>query len=266
MIDHYVPELRRRDRAASCASRATGRARQACRMSTTSKASATWCVPQHGHIRPGHVLRRRRLALAHRRRVRRLHVRHRRDRDARRAWSPARSGCRCPQTILMEWDGTLADGVTAKDMMLSMHRPLRHGRRRVPGGRVLRRRRAALSMQERMTLANMSAELGGQAGPDRARRDHARLAGTRTARRSRHRAVAQRRRRAAAPDHRFDAATLAPQVAAPHSPANARAVRRTSPARRSTSPTSAPAPAPSSTTCAPRRRFCAGRGSRTACA
>ena len=34
----------------------------------------------------GHVLRRRRLAFAHRRRVRRLHVRHRRDRDARASW------------------------------------------------------------------------------------------------------------------------------------------------------------------------------------
>jgi 3-isopropylmalate/(R)-2-methylmalate dehydratase large subunit len=85
---------------------------------------------------------------------------------------------------------------------------------------------AALEMQERMTLANMAAELGAQAGlvaPDATTRGWLQAAG--------------------APDgpdavtdldswrtdpgapllarHAFDASTLAPQVAAPHSPANA---------------------------------------------
>jgi 3-isopropylmalate/(R)-2-methylmalate dehydratase large subunit len=83
----------------------------------------------------------------------------------------------------------------------------------------------ALSMQERMTLSNMSAELGAQAGliaPDET--TAAFLAG------------------AGAPPvdmapwftdddadftrHRFDAATLEPHIAAPHSPANSHGVSR----------------------------------------
>ena len=81
-------------------------------------------------------------------------------------------------------------------------------------------------MQERMTLSNMSAELGAQVGliaPDATTRGLA--AGARRAGR-RHRAVVHRRRGAGVTRHRFDAATLAPQVAAPHSPANAHGVSR----------------------------------------
>jgi 3-isopropylmalate/(R)-2-methylmalate dehydratase large subunit len=134
---------------------------------------------------------------------------------------------RVPRTIRMQWDGALAPGVTAKDMMLCMT-----GRFGMNGGEyqaiefcgsAVR----ALGMAERMTLANMSAELGSQVGlvaPDATTREW--LAAH------------------AAPDvdtdglftdeaaiggpgcetHRFDASSLEPFVAAPHSPANAHAV------------------------------------------
>lgn len=131
-----------------------------------------------------------------------------------------------PGTILIEWTGRFADGVSAKDAMLFLC-----GRLGMDGGQYQAVEFAgeavtALDMQERMTLANMAAELGAQAGlvaPDATTRAWLYAAG--------------------APDgpdagsdladwrtdpgatllarHVFDASTLAPQVAAPHSPANA---------------------------------------------
>ena len=69
-----------------------------------------------------------------------------------------------PESIFMQWNGRLADGVSAKDMMLAML-----GRHGMNGGayqavEFCGSAVRALSMQERMTLANMSAELGAQAG------------------------------------------------------------------------------------------------------
>ena len=69
-----------------------------------------------------------------------------------------------PPTLEMRWNGRLAPGVSAKDMMLHMI-----GRFGMNGGNygavefsgeAVR----ALGMQERMTLSNMSAELGAQVG------------------------------------------------------------------------------------------------------
>ena len=79
-----------------------------------------------------------------------------------------------PQTIFMHWSGALADGVSAKDMMLSMI-----GRYGMNGGQYQAvefcgEAVAALPMDERMTLSNMSAELGAQVGliaPDDTTRD-----------------------------------------------------------------------------------------------
>lgn len=130
-----------------------------------------------------------------------------------------------PQTIFLHWSGRLADGVAAKDMMLSMigrfgmnggsYQAVEYGGEAV----------AALGMAERMTLANMSAELGAQVGlvaPDATTRDWLAARGV----------DADELRDAAwhsdasAPGvrHAFDASTLAPQVALPHSPANVRPV------------------------------------------
>ncbi len=128
-----------------------------------------------------------------------------------------------PRTLRMRWRNRLAPGVTAKDMMLHMI-----GRFGMNGGQYQAVEFAgpavqALSMQERMTLSNMSAEMGSQVGliaPDEVTRDW--LAGVGVSEvelEGWHTDEA-----AEAITHEFDAATLAPQVAAPHSPANTRPV------------------------------------------
>lgn len=130
---------------------------------------------------------------------------------------------RVPRTLRMVWHNRLPAGLTAKDMMLHMI-----GRFGMNGGQYQAVEFCgsavqALSMAERMTLSNMSAEMGAQAGliaPDATTRDWLAQAGvtmdetgdwfTDEA--------------ADAQTFTFDAATLVPQVAAPHSPANTGAV------------------------------------------
>jgi len=129
---------------------------------------------------------------------------------------------RVPQTLLMRWNGRFAPGVTAKDVMLFLC--TRFG---LDGGQYQAVEYAgsairALPMQERMTLANMTAELGGQTGliaPDETTRRYLEEAGARDIE------IAPWKSDADAPllaRHEFDAASLAPQVAAPFSPALAR--------------------------------------------
>ena len=131
---------------------------------------------------------------------------------------------RVPETILMQWDGKLGAGVTAKDMMLFLCGKfgMDGGRYQAVefGGSAIR----ALSMQERMTLANMTAELGGQVGliaADDTTREFLQAAGAHDVEIEAWRSDAD-----ATFDehHSFDAATLEPQVAAPHSPANSHGV------------------------------------------
>ncbi|MDW2979907.1 3-isopropylmalate dehydratase large subunit [Rhodanobacter sp. KK11] len=131
---------------------------------------------------------------------------------------------RVPETIRMEWHGRLAPGVMAKDMMLHMI-----GRFGMNGsqyqaveftGSAVR----ALPMQERMTLSNMSAELGAQVGlisPDET--TYAWLAehGAECAPGDWHSDAGT-----AIATHVFDADTLEPQVAAPHSPTHTDGVSR----------------------------------------
>jgi len=125
-----------------------------------------------------------------------------------------------PRTILMRWDGRLARGVTAKDMMLAMI-----GRFGMNGGayqavEFTGEAVRALPMQERMTLANMSAELGAQVGlvaPDEVTREWLRAHGAPDVETQPWHSDPG----SAAQEHAFDAAALAPQVAAPFSPANA---------------------------------------------
>lgn len=130
-----------------------------------------------------------------------------------------------PQTIFMRWTGRLADGVSAKDMMLAML-----GRFGMNGGQYQAveycgEAVAALSMAERMTLANMSAELGAQAGlvaPDETTRAYLQAAGADVDELG----LVRWHSDEGAPGirHVFDASGLAPQVALPHSPANVRPV------------------------------------------
>jgi 3-isopropylmalate/(R)-2-methylmalate dehydratase large subunit len=127
-----------------------------------------------------------------------------------------------PETLRMEWHGRLGSYVTAKDMMLHMI-----GRFGMNGGRYQAVEFcgdavSALSMQERMTLSNMSAEMGAQVGliaPDAVTADYLRAVGVPG---EIDLARWQGDADAQAETHRFDAAALAPQVAAPHSPANTR--------------------------------------------
>ena len=131
---------------------------------------------------------------------------------------------RVPQTLRMQWHHQLRPGVTAKDMMLHMI-----GRFGMNGGQyqavefcgtAVR----ALSMQERMTLSNMSAEMGAQVGliaPDAITLEWLAAAGVPGL-------DAEGWHTDAGSDaitHDFDASLLEPQVAAPHSPANTRSVQ-----------------------------------------
>lgn len=129
-----------------------------------------------------------------------------------------------PHTIRMHWDGRLARGVSAKDMMLHLC-----GRFGMDGGQYQAVEYAgpavrALSMQERMTLSNMTAELGGQAGliaPDAVTAEWLAGVGVHDV------DTAPWQTDDGAPmlaDHRLDASALAPQVAAPHSPARSQPV------------------------------------------
>ena len=126
-----------------------------------------------------------------------------------------------PGTILIEWQNRLAPGVTAKDMMLALC-----GRLGMDGGRYQAVEYAGeairvLSMQARMTLSNMAAELGAQAGlvaPDATTDAWLRGTGSTPGDWGGLHTDADAE---LLEHHVFDAAELAPQVAAPHSPANA---------------------------------------------
>ncbi len=126
-----------------------------------------------------------------------------------------------PETILIEWTGSLGTHVSAKDIMLFLC-----GQFGMDGGQYQAVQYsgeaiAALSMQERMTLANMTAELGGQTGliaPDAVTADYLHSVGSAIDDIDRWQTDADAPLLA---HHIFDANTLEPQVAAPHSPANA---------------------------------------------
>ena len=129
---------------------------------------------------------------------------------------------RVPETILIQWDNSLSDYVTAKDMMLAVCGKIGMG-----GGRYQAIQYAGagirdLPMQERMTMSNMAAELGAQVGliaPDQVTAEYVTAVGGQLA----DDWADYRIETADRPeDHlRFDAAALSPQIAAPHSPANA---------------------------------------------
>ena len=137
VIDHYVPE-------------ADDESRRIVRIARdwAARAAAAARLRQPGHLPRGaaaarapparHVLRRRRFAFAHRRRLRRLHVRHRRT-EMLGVVVTGEIWLRVPQTIFMHWDGRLAAGVSAKDMMLPMIGRFGMNGGQLPGGGVLRR-------------------------------------------------------------------------------------------------------------------------------
>ena len=130
---------------------------------------------------------------------------------------------RVPQTIRMQWHGRLLAGVSAKDMMLRMCTQFGMDGGQYQAVEYAGDAVAALPMQERMTLSNMTAELGAQVGlvaPDATTRTWLEAAGVapdaietdpwRTDVDATYLAV-----------HDFDASALAPQVSRPHTPADA---------------------------------------------
>lgn len=133
---------------------------------------------------------------------------------------------RVPQTILLNWTGKLGRGVVAKDMILAMCAKLGMDGGQYQAIQYAGDTLAGLSMQERMTLSNMAAELGAQAGliaPDAVTKDYLIKAGVPESEID----IAQWQTDAGATvaeQHDFDAAALSPMVAAPHSPANSASV------------------------------------------
>jgi 3-isopropylmalate/(R)-2-methylmalate dehydratase large subunit len=128
---------------------------------------------------------------------------------------------RVPETIRIDWSGQLAPGVCAKDVMLALC-----ARLGMDGGdyQVIQYTGSlitGLPMQERMTLCNMATELGAQTGliaPDDATADAIAAAGGGTIDPTEWQGDDDARYRETL---RFAADELAPQVALPHSPANA---------------------------------------------
>jgi 3-isopropylmalate/(R)-2-methylmalate dehydratase large subunit len=126
-----------------------------------------------------------------------------------------------PETIRVEWNGTLPKGVVAKDIMLALCATLGMDNNfkvvEYAGATI-----AAMPMKERQVLTNMAAELGAETGiiaADQITLDAIAAAGASTADidLARWQSDADA---AYAARHTFDAGALAPQVAKPHSPAN----------------------------------------------
>ena len=127
-----------------------------------------------------------------------------------------------PETILMSWKNQLPEYVTAKDMMLAMCSKIGMGGGRYQAIQYAGETIQSLPMQERMTLSNMAAELGAQVGliaPDETTIAYVEAAGGQVPKNWRDFQIET----AEKPSNiiNFDATNLSPQIAAPHSPANA---------------------------------------------
>ncbi|MBX9649175.1 MAG: 3-isopropylmalate dehydratase large subunit [Xanthobacteraceae bacterium] len=125
-----------------------------------------------------------------------------------------------PRTLLLTWHGRLAAGVTAKDMMLHLCATLGQAAVNYRAVEFAGEAVTSLPMAERMTLCNMTAELGAKTGliaPDATTLDYlsevgAPVSAAETAAWQTDLAADYELRRD------YDASTLSPQVAAPHSP------------------------------------------------
>lgn len=126
-----------------------------------------------------------------------------------------------PRTLRVELSGVLQPGVTAKDVMLRLCRELGLDNAFTAvefGGPTVE----AMAMPERMVLCNMAAELGCETGvvaPDAVTFAYLADRGAPVADEAAARAFASDPGADYAAVHRLDAAALAPQIAAPHSPA-----------------------------------------------
>ena len=144
--------------------------------------------------------------------------------DMAAALATGETWLRVPETIRVRWDGALGEGVSAKDMALRLCATLGMDGADYQvteyGGTAVR----ALPVHERMTLCNMAAELGAMTGiveADDVTMEFVREVGGDCEPlgvwRGDNDAVYRT-------THVEDASALVPQVAAPHSPANAASV------------------------------------------
>ncbi len=127
-----------------------------------------------------------------------------------------------PATIRVVIDGALGHGVVSKDVMLRLCRTLGLDNAftaiEYAGSTV-----AAMSMPERMVLSNMAAELGAETGivaPDATTFDYLAATGRPCEDETAARALASDAGAVYQRVVALDAASLTPQIAAPHSPAN----------------------------------------------
>lgn len=132
-----------------------------------------------------------------------------------------------PKTIELHWTGSLAPGVMAKDMMLHMIAQMGLNGGQYQALEFTGDTIKGLSMRERMTLSNLSAEMGAQAGlvaADEVTLQYLRQAGVAP---STLEALPLWTSDVGSSDVRYtyNAQDLAPQVAAPHSPANTKSVK-----------------------------------------
>jgi len=137
-----------------------------------------------------------------------------------------------PATLFARWSGRLAEGVSAKDMVLAMLDRLGS---ESAAGQVIEfcgEAVSALPMAERMTLANMSSELGARTAlvtPDDLTRHWLEAAGADLDELGFVRWTSDED--AAGTRHAWDASSLAPQVALPPGPAQVRAIDDLEPTR-----------------------------------
>ena len=125
-----------------------------------------------------------------------------------------------PETIKINWSGMLNEYITAKDMMLYTCGKLGMDGEKYQAVEFSGSTISSLSMQERMTLSNMTAELGGQAGiiaPDQITKNYLKSVGVPKINTDYWRSDDDAY---FLESYQFDASQLVPQVAAPHSPAN----------------------------------------------
>lgn len=127
-----------------------------------------------------------------------------------------------PETIFISWKGKLDNLVTAKDMMLATCRQIGMGGGQYQAIQYIGEAIYNLSIQERMTMSNMAAELGAQTGliaPDKKTVDYIERSDGQVPKNWMEFCIDTPNSDATV--FEFDASSLSPQIAAPHSPENA---------------------------------------------
>jgi 3-isopropylmalate/(R)-2-methylmalate dehydratase large subunit len=126
-----------------------------------------------------------------------------------------------PETIFISWKGKLNNLVTAKDMMLATCRQIGMGGGQYQAIQYIGEAIYNLSIQERMTMSNMAAELGAQTGliaPDKKTVDYIKRSDGQVPKNWMEFCIDTPNSDATV--FELDASSLSPQIAAPHSPEN----------------------------------------------